>query len=667
VEECVNSIGHCITITILAFSTALLRTILQFLGQWSRMNERNDFDKKTCTLVVNCVTLALLVGNLSNFYQNCIVHTVDQPGQYAKAKAGFFFALSATLLFFPVALIEIAIPGGSRAAHDYIPDPPVPPGENAATAEDSVLTRANFGAHGIRSRFELDAFLNTRGTLGAGGGSTSIEESEEQAPPSDPKVVAHEHGVMTVLLVRGRGLRGGDGRGHSNSYVKLIVGSKFQRSKTKFRTLNPEWDSYFRFDGVLGTLAHSGLRLEVYDHEPVSGRHDSLGSATVALDGLEYRKPLLLYAPLSVQGDLQVRINWTPERQKEVALNCQEMAEQLGRTAAITHAAYYACRDLGRVAKMLGQNAHVALVSWGRFLGNPVATTIPVAPVYTQEYYVVAWNGPSIGEPSTDTTQARELYRIHQAGMLAGHVRVWPKGGDHWMKVADVVAQIEQHERQSVAPGRGTLSMHVRHVVDPAGCQHHLSHPYVVLVAGNETRTTKKSRRTLCPEWNQKFEVEGVLGEFVTSGLLVKCYNSACGFGIGPFDELLGSVTVGLDPLLTHQKVDGFVPLNVQGHAEKRLLHLAVSWIPEHKTGPVDLLKDFAAEAGYLAADVAHVAAAKLQAVARGRAIRRDVTAEQACGEPTADDAAGVAPPRPNQTAGHELSQTTCPTRVSTV
>lgn len=305
----------------------------------------------------------------------------------------------------------VRIPGGSRAAHDYIPDPPVPPGENAATAEDSVLTRANFGAHGIRSRFELDAFLNTRGTLGAGGGSTSIEESEEQAPPSDPKVVAHEHGVMTVLLVRGRGLRGGDGRGHSNSYVKLIVGSKFQRSKTKFRTLNPEWDSYFRFDGVLGTLAHSGLRLEVYDHEPVSGRHDSLGSATVALDGLEYRKPLLLYAPLSVQGDLQVRINWTPERQKEVALNCQEMAEQLGRTAAITHAAYYACRDLGRVAKMLGQNAHVALVSWGRFLGNPVATTIPVAPVYTQEYYVVAWNGPSIGEPSTDTTQAREVSR----------------------------------------------------------------------------------------------------------------------------------------------------------------------------------------------------------------------------------------------------------------
>ena len=34
-------------------------------------------------------------------------------------------------------------------------------------------------------------------------------------------------------------------------------------------------------------------------------------------------------------------------------------------------------------------------------------------------------------------------------GVLPGRVRLWPKGGDHWTKVADVVAQIKRHDEQA--------------------------------------------------------------------------------------------------------------------------------------------------------------------------------------------------------------------------
>ena len=69
--------------------------------------------------------------------------------------------------------------------------------------------------------------------------------------------------------------------------MKLIVGSKFQRSKTKFRTLNPEWDldsSVFEIPLVPGEpgIDASKLKIELFDHDTI-GSHDSLGE--LRLDG----------------------------------------------------------------------------------------------------------------------------------------------------------------------------------------------------------------------------------------------------------------------------------------------------------------------------------------------------------------------------------------------
>jgi len=431
-DRCTSSIDECVAMTIVAFITSLICNLLHVSGRWSRVNERNDYDKKTLKLAGIVVTLALLLINLLNFQQSCIASVIGTL-QSSEAAIGYWLSVSATVMFMPIAAIELAIPGGVKAASKYIPEPP--PQEQDAPSDDADLEA------GWQANLRLVKFLRMPE---AGNG-----EVELQGAPGDGPDPLKERGSMTVLLIRGRGLKSGGGHGRSDPYVKLCVGSKVRRSRTKRGTVHPEWMESFEFEGVLGQLIRAGLVLRVYDSDPVSHRYDSLGETVVQLAGLEYKKPARLYAKLSLQGDLELRVAWTPESQRHVPLDFRETADQYGVGAAVSTAAICAMRDARHAARVLGHSMHETAVRVSNLLADPIGTTADLAELHSQEYYVVAWNGPRVGDCSDATTPAHELKRMHDMGVLPGRVRLWPKGGDHWTKVADVVAQIKRHDEQA--------------------------------------------------------------------------------------------------------------------------------------------------------------------------------------------------------------------------
>lgn len=63
-------------------------------------------------------------------------------------------------------------------------------------------------------------------------------------------------GTLTVSLLRGSGLAAADSNGKSDPYVKLSLGKSKAKSKTIPKTLDPEWNERFEFQG---TRAHAPL------------------------------------------------------------------------------------------------------------------------------------------------------------------------------------------------------------------------------------------------------------------------------------------------------------------------------------------------------------------------------------------------------------------------
>lgn len=93
-------------------------------------------------------------------------------------------------------------------------------------------------------------------------------------------------GVLVLHLESASGLRSADKNGLSDPYVTAkVAGNKTWRSRTCFKTLDPNWYQTHEFPGYLADLVSQPLQLRVYDFDVLTF-NDPLGHLSVPLDDL---------------------------------------------------------------------------------------------------------------------------------------------------------------------------------------------------------------------------------------------------------------------------------------------------------------------------------------------------------------------------------------------
>ena len=134
------------------------------------------------------------------------------------------------------------------------------------------------------------------------------------------RVPAHllESGTLRVHLQQGTGLKAADRNGFSDPYVKLSLAGQQHKSKTIKKTLNPKWDEYFEFKGVLRDLLAESLQLHVFDWDMV-GKDDKLGNASIDLRALRGTRERDYVADLSMQGRVHLHVSWAAQGQQHAS------------------------------------------------------------------------------------------------------------------------------------------------------------------------------------------------------------------------------------------------------------------------------------------------------------------------------------------------------------
>jgi len=118
-----------------------------------------------------------------------------------------------------------------------------------------------------------------------------------------------ERGHVTVTLLSAEGLKAADRGGTSDPYAVLDLAASKRWSSVVKKSLAPEWDETFSWNGVLFDLLQDGLVVSLFDRDKAS-RDDCLGMALVPLDELLERREACFTAPLSLQGSVKLRIRW---------------------------------------------------------------------------------------------------------------------------------------------------------------------------------------------------------------------------------------------------------------------------------------------------------------------------------------------------------------------
>lgn len=98
-------------------------------------------------------------------------------------------------------------------------------------------------------------------------------------------------GVVTIILIEGKGLVAMDDNGLSDPYIRFQLGKERYKTKTKPKTLNPKWLE--QFDLYLYDNKDTKLDISVFDHD-VGGRDDIMGRAVINISQMEVEKTHLL-------------------------------------------------------------------------------------------------------------------------------------------------------------------------------------------------------------------------------------------------------------------------------------------------------------------------------------------------------------------------------------
>mmetsp|Transcript_10016 Transcript_10016/g.25945 ORF Transcript_10016/g.25945 Transcript_10016/m.25945 type:complete len:350 (-) Transcript_10016:367-1416(-) len=89
-------------------------------------------------------------------------------------------------------------------------------------------------------------------------------------------------GILAVVIQSAHGLEAADLEGTSDPYVILECGGQKDKSTVVEKTLDPDWNETFEFEGWLDDFVASGLLLRIFDWDDL-GSADPLGEVKVSL------------------------------------------------------------------------------------------------------------------------------------------------------------------------------------------------------------------------------------------------------------------------------------------------------------------------------------------------------------------------------------------------
>ena len=77
--------------------------------------------------------------------------------------------------------------------------------------------------------------------------------------------------------------------------------------------------------------------------------------------------------------------------------------------------------------------------------------------------------------------------------------------------------------------------------------------PYVIVKTGGREKKSSIKKKTLEPQWNEEIAISGTLNDFLTSGLLLKCFDWDSALKMTKDDPLGDGAHTLIQPrLLTH-------------------------------------------------------------------------------------------------------------------
>ena len=229
---------------------------------------------------------------------------------------------------------------------------------------------------------------------------------------------AAEPGVLRVHLSHAVGVQSKDRNGFSDPYAKLMVAKRTVRSRKVEKTLNPHWNEDFEFTGTLGELTAEPMLVSVWDHD-LASRNDPLGDGRVDLRPLASKARLECSVTLDdkqeAPGEVFLQLEWRPDEPENIA------------AAAVNEIATVISDNVSRVVTRLAT----------RFADE---SPLPPSTIGEQHYYVMAWEGPRVGECNEDTLSFGQLRVLCSAGHMPESVLVWPKqGGTEWRSLGEVM------------------------------------------------------------------------------------------------------------------------------------------------------------------------------------------------------------------------------------
>ena len=137
-------------------------------------------------------------------------------------------------------------------------------------------------------------------------------------------------GVLRVNLRSASDLMIGDTNGLSDPYCKISIAGATQTSKTKYKTLNPEWNETLEFKGTLSTFIENDLTLEFMDYDLLES-DDLLGELTMSLDALREEDFIPVNKKLDFKkvklektkgreekhGNVTFEVTWVPDKEPD--------------------------------------------------------------------------------------------------------------------------------------------------------------------------------------------------------------------------------------------------------------------------------------------------------------------------------------------------------------
>ncbi|ORZ23286.1 C2 domain-containing protein [Absidia repens] len=389
----------------------------------------------------------------------------------------------------------------------------------------------------------------------------------------DPAESLENQGNLTVTALKATDLKAADRSGYSDPYVVFSLdGEKLHKTEPIKKTLNPVFKNE-SFTVPVPSRIHSVIKASVYDWDQV-GSDELIGEGLIPFSGNELESFAAKDFDITLEGGgkLKVRLLWQPQllARKRTGTSLFSATTRIFTHApgnALGAGKTFAGAGIGAGGKVIGAGGKVlgsgfdaiggGIRSIGKFGNGSKKEDVPSVPAVPVVAATTSTTSSTSGVPSAtpepqrfSTSTLSSIDRPDSSSILDGVITSW------------LLIHFVLHVAGSSKPLQVAL-IEARNLkaMDRGG----KSDPYArVRVGSKVVYKTKHIKKTLTPEWNEKFTTKTENGKL---DILVKDHNTLTDVDIG------GVVFDASSVLQTGQAFDGWLTLSPAGTGE---IHIRV-------------------------------------------------------------------------------------------